>query len=68
MTLWVSSATWLPVRAAMGGVTLEYHDIELDARDVTDASFVYTVPPNATTLNLGGLLGSIGNIGASGTR
>jgi outer membrane lipoprotein-sorting protein len=59
MRLWVSSATWLPVRAKISSLTADYRNMQVNKGGIDENSFVFSPPKGAEELNLGSLLGGL---------
>jgi outer membrane lipoprotein-sorting protein len=59
MRLWISSATWLPVRAKISSLTADYRNMQVNAGEVDENSFVFSPPKGAEELNLSSLLGGL---------
>lgn len=64
MTMWVSATTWLPVRAAVDGMNIDYRNMQVNAGDIDDSIFDFKPPAGATAFSLGGLLGALGGAGS----
>ena len=59
MRLWVSSVTWMPVRAKISSITADYKNLQINAGGIDEHSFVFSAPVGAQELNLGSLLGGL---------
>lgn len=59
MKLLVNATTWLPRRAEMSGMTLDYSNVQVNAPGITDENFVFTPPASAQELSLGSLMGGM---------
>jgi len=64
MRMWVSAETWWPIRVKLDAITADYQNLQLNPAGITDDQFKFTPPAGATTLILGGILGSMEGAGA----
>ncbi|MGI8906680.1 MAG: LolA family protein [Candidatus Sumerlaeaceae bacterium] len=60
MKLWVSAANWMPLRAKIDTISVDYKNMQINAGGIEDSTFVFVPPTGAQELNLGGLLGGLG--------
>lgn len=63
MRLQVSGKTWMPIKADMGAMSVEYSNLQINPPDITDATFNYRPPAGTTTLSASAILGSLGDAG-----
>lgn len=65
MTLWVSADTWLPLRASVSGMTVDYSNLQINADGIDETTFDFKPPKGASAFSLGGLMGALGGAGAA---
>lgn len=63
MTMWVSARSWLPIRASMDGMKVDYRNMRVNAGEIDDAVFDFKPPAGANAFSLGGLMGALGGSG-----
>lgn len=61
MRMWVSAKSWLPIRAKISSMTMDYRNVQINSGGINDGSFVFNPPKDAQELNLGSMLGGIGS-------